>query len=76
MVWVLVAVGAVTAAVLLVLVVGLFRHIRDLATALQRLEADLAPLLEDIQRGSGEAQRKVADLQGRTGGPPPGPELG
>jgi hypothetical protein len=69
MVWVLVAVGAVTAAVLLVLVVGLFRHIKELATALQRLQADLAPLLEDIQRGSGEAQRKVTELQGRSAVP-------
>jgi hypothetical protein len=66
MVWVLVAVGTVTAAVLLVLVVGFLRHIRALATALQQLQADLAPLLEDIHRGSGEAQRKVADLQGRS----------
>jgi Tfp pilus assembly protein PilN len=65
MVWVLVAVGAATAAVLLVLVVGLFRHLRAMATALQRLQADLSPLLEDIQRGSEEAQRKVADLQAR-----------
>jgi hypothetical protein len=65
MLWVLVAVGTATAAVLLVLVVGLLRHLRELATALQRLQADLAPLLEDIQRGSEEAQRKVGDLQGR-----------
>lgn len=65
MVWLLVAVGAAGAVVLLVLVVALLRHLRQLATSLQELQADLVPVLEEIQRGSEEAQKRMAGMEGR-----------
>ncbi len=64
-VWVLVVVGGVTAAVLLALVVALFRHLRGLAASLVQLQEDLLPVLEEIRRGSEEAQGRMARLEGR-----------
>jgi cell division protein FtsB len=66
MVWLLVAVGAATSTVLLILVVVLLRHLRGLAASLQGLQEDLVPVLTEIQRGSEEAQRTVARLQDRS----------
>jgi hypothetical protein len=66
MVWVLLAVGAATATVLLVLVVALLRHLRALAASLQALQEDLVPVLADIQRGSEEAQRTMARIRQRS----------
>jgi hypothetical protein len=65
MVWVLVSVGAVTAVILLVLVVALFRHLRELAGSLQALQAELVPVLEEIQRASEEAQRRLGVMDQR-----------
>ena len=66
MVWLLVAVGAATSAVLLILVVVLLRHLRGLAASLQGLQEDLVPVLAEIQRGSEEAQRTMARIQERS----------
>jgi hypothetical protein len=65
MVWFLVIVGAITAAVLLALFLALLRHLHGLAGSLQRLEADLVPVLEDIRRSSEEAQARMARLEER-----------
>jgi uncharacterized protein YoxC len=65
MVWALVAIGAVTAVVVLVLVVVLLRHLHGLATSLKALQEELVPVLNDIQRGSEEAQRTLARVQER-----------
>jgi uncharacterized protein YoxC len=66
MVWVLVSVGAVTAVILLILVVALLRHLRELAGSLEALQADLVPMLEEIQRGSEEAQRRLDRMEQRS----------
>jgi hypothetical protein len=65
MVWLLIGVGAVTAAVLLALLVGLLRHLHGVAGSLKQLEEDLVPVLEEIRRGSEEAQARMARLEGR-----------
>jgi hypothetical protein len=65
MVWLLVAVGAVTAAVLLALVVTLFKHLRGLTASIEGLRSELTPLVEDIRRGSEAAQRRVSEMQDR-----------
>jgi hypothetical protein len=65
MVWALVSIGAVTAVVLLALIVVLLRHLHGLATSLKALQEELAPILNDIQRGSEEAQRTLARVQER-----------
>jgi hypothetical protein len=66
MVWLLVSVGAVTGVILLVLVMALLRHLRGLAGSLQELQADLVPVLEEIQRGSEEAQRRLDHMEQRS----------
>jgi hypothetical protein len=66
MVWTLVAVGAATAMVLLILVVTLLRHLRGLASSLQGLQEDLVPALAEIQRGSERAQRTLTLMEERT----------
>jgi hypothetical protein len=66
MVWLLVAVGAATALVVLFLMVALFRHLRGLTSSLQALQEDLVPILAEIQRGSEEAQRTLARMQDRS----------
>ncbi|MGH2675806.1 MAG: hypothetical protein ACRDKA_03710 [Actinomycetota bacterium] len=65
MVWIVVGVGVVTAAVLLGLVVALFRHLRALSESLVRLQEDLLPVLEDIRRSSEEAQGRMIGLEER-----------
>jgi hypothetical protein len=67
MVWLLVAVGAATATVVLILVVAVLRHLRGLASSLQALQEDLVPVLTDIQRGAEQARRTVALMEGRAG---------
>jgi uncharacterized protein (DUF3084 family) len=64
-VWVVVVVGAVTAAVLLALLVVLFRHLRGLTASLVQLQEELLPALEEIRRGSEEAQGRMVRLEMR-----------
>jgi hypothetical protein len=66
MVWLLVGTGAVTATILLILVVALLRHLRGLASSLKGLQGDLVPVLEDIRRGSEEARITLTRLQDRS----------
>lgn len=65
MVWFLVSVGVATAAVLIALFVALMRHLRGLAASLKELQEDLLPVLEEIQRGSEEAQARMVRLEER-----------
>jgi len=65
MVWFLVTVGVATAAVLIALLVALMRHLRGLAASLKELQEDLLPVLEEIQRGSEEAQARMVRLEER-----------
>lgn len=64
-VWVLVGVGAVTAVVALVLVVTLLRRLKALAGAVVELQDALLPVLEEIRRGSEEAQGRMIRLEER-----------
>jgi hypothetical protein len=65
MVWFLVTVGVATAAVLIALLMALMRHLRGLAASLKELQEDLLPVLEEIQRGSEEAQSRMVRLEER-----------
>jgi hypothetical protein len=64
-VWVLIGVGAVTAVVALVLVVTLLRRLKALAGAVVELQDALLPMLEEIRRGSEEAQGRMIRLEER-----------
>jgi hypothetical protein len=65
MVWVLIGVGAVTAVVGLVLVVALLRRLRALGEEVAELQEALLPVLEEIRRGSEEAQGRMLRLEER-----------
>lgn len=64
-VWVLIGVGAVTAAVALVLVATLLRRLKALGEAVVELQEALLPVLEEIRRGSEEAQGRMIRLEER-----------
>lgn len=49
---VLISLAVVSAAVLLVLVVALLRHLRAVAGAVQDLQSDLQPILQELQASS------------------------
>ncbi len=65
MVPVLIAVGAATALVLLVLVVALVRHIRGLAESVQQLNDQLMPLLAQVREDAERTREHLDRLQGR-----------
>lgn len=64
-VWVLIGVGAVTAVVALVLVATLLRRLKVLGEAVVELQEALLPVLEEIRRGSEEAQGRMIRLEER-----------
>ena len=64
-VWVLIGVGAVTAVVALVLVATLLRRLKALGEAVVELQEALLPVLEEIRRGSEEAQGRMIRLKER-----------
>ncbi len=57
--WVLVAVGVLSAIVVVAIVVALIRHLRRLGASAKRLAEDLPPILEEIQRDSDRARERV-----------------
>jgi hypothetical protein len=61
----LIALGATSLGVLLVLLVVLLGHLRRLARSLQRLQSELTPILEEVRDGSQRAQGRLADLERR-----------
>jgi hypothetical protein len=63
MVWVLVGVGMVTAVVAVAVVAALVRRLRALTESVAELQRALLPVLEDIRRGSEEAQQRMTRLQ-------------
>ncbi|HYZ10701.1 MAG TPA: hypothetical protein VE962_02280 [Actinomycetota bacterium] len=65
MVWVLVGVGVATAVAAVVLVMALVSRLRSLSESVAELQHALVPVLEDIQRGSEEARRRMASLEER-----------
>lgn len=64
-VWVLIGIGAVTAVVAMVLVVSFLRRLKALAGAVVELQEALLPVLEEIRRGSEEAQGRMIRLEER-----------
>jgi hypothetical protein len=64
-VWVLIGVGALTAAVAVWLVVALLLRLKALSEAVAALQESMLPVLEDIRRGSEEAQARMDRLQER-----------
>lgn len=64
-VWFLIGVGAVTAVVALVLVATLLRRLKALGEAVVELQEALLPVLEEIRRGSEEAQGRMIRLEER-----------
>jgi hypothetical protein len=72
-VWVLIGVGAVTAVVALVLVAALLRRLKALGEAVAELQEALLPVLEEIRRGSEEAQGRMIRLEERRAAMETGP---
>ena len=72
MVWVLIGVGALTAAVAVWLVVALLLRLKALSEAVAALQESLLPVLEEIRRGSEEAQARMVRLQERRAALEPG----
>jgi uncharacterized protein YoxC len=64
-VWVLLGVGAATVVVAIALVVALIGRLRSLNESVAELQRTLVPVLADIQRGSQEAQGRMAHLEER-----------
>ena len=65
MVWVLVGVGVATVVVAIALAVALMGRLRSLSESVAELQRSLVPVLEDIRRGSEEAQGRMASLEER-----------
>jgi len=55
-----------TSVVLLVMVIGLARHAKVLATTLAEFQRAVQPELEEIQRGAEEAERLTQRIQERS----------
>jgi len=62
---VIVAIALASFGILLVLVVGLIRHVKLLGESLARMQKEIQPVLEEIQRGSSEAQTRIDRLAER-----------
>lgn len=60
------AVGLATLALILVLAVGLIRHLKLVAASLRTFQEDVEPILQQIQSQSARAQER---LEGLTEGP-------
>ena len=67
MIWVavVVALGSASTALLLVVVVALIRHLKLLSRALQAFQEQVRPMLDDIRRGSVDAQDRLQGLSDR-----------
>lgn len=72
---VVLGVGIVTIGMLAVLLVALVRHLKLLAGSLQRFQQEVGPVLEEIRRGSAEAQQRLERLQERAPGEGSGARL-
>ena len=64
-----------TSVLLLVMVIGLFRHAKVLAKSLAEFQAAVQPQLEEIQRGAEEAERLSQRIQERSAGAGPGARI-
>jgi uncharacterized protein YoxC len=62
---VILAIALASFGILLVLVIGLIRHVKLLGESLSRMQKEIQPILEEIQRGSLEAQDRVDKLAER-----------
>ena len=62
------AVGLAAFAFLLVLVLGLVRHLKVLTASLRRFQDEVQPVLEEIRRQSVKAQERMQGLSEGPGG--------
>ena len=62
------AVGLAAVAFLLILVVGLIRHLKVLSRSLRQFQDEAQPVLLEIQRRSADAQERMRGLPERPGG--------
>jgi hypothetical protein len=67
--------GIATAGLVLALLLALIRHMKVLTAALKRLQDELQPMIQDIQRGSGEAQEHMDRLNQWRPGDGPGARI-
>jgi hypothetical protein len=58
-------VGIATTGLVIALLLALIRHMRVLTAALKRLQDELQPVIQDIQRGSDEAQEHMERMNQR-----------
>jgi hypothetical protein len=68
---ILVSLAAATATVLVLLLVALIRNLRAVSDAIHRLQSEMVPALEEIQRDA-ERTRERLDRMARTQGRTPG----
>jgi len=62
---VILVLGIATLAMLAILVVGLFRHLKLLAGTLKRFTDEVTPVLEELRDGSERAQHRTDELAER-----------
>jgi len=62
------ALGLAAFAFLLILVLGLVRHLKVLTASLRRFQDEVQPVLEEIQRQSVTAQERMQGLNEGPGG--------
>jgi uncharacterized protein YoxC len=62
---VIVAIALASFGILLVLVIGLIRHVKLLGESLGRMQKEMQPMLEEIRRGSSETQDRIDKLAQR-----------
>jgi uncharacterized protein YoxC len=62
---VILAIALASFGIVLVLVIGLIRHVKLLGESLSGMQKEIQPILEEIQRSSSEAQDRVDKLSDR-----------
>ncbi len=62
------ALGLAALAFLLILVLGLVRHLKVLTSSLRRFQDEVQPVLEEIRRQSVKAQERMQGLSEGPGG--------
>jgi len=63
-----VAVGLAALSFILILVLGLVRHLKALTSSLHAFQDEVRPILEEIQHSSDAAQRRMEGLSEGPGG--------
>jgi uncharacterized protein YoxC len=67
---ILVTVAALSAAVFLILLVALIRHVRGITRAVEEIQAELVPVLQSIQADAERTRARLDRLAGVRDRPP------